>query len=477
MLFNSIQFVIFLPLVVFAYYLLNHKYRWMLLLVASYYFYMCWKPEYIILIIASTFIDYIAAIQMAKQKTRKGKRLFLILSLFSNLGMLFFFKYFNFLSDSVHQAFESFNIFYDVPYFNILLPVGISFYTFQTLSYTIDVYKGKREPEKHLGIFALYVSFFPQLVAGPIERSTRLIPQLRKKNTFTYANISEGVKLIIWGYFLKLVIADRAAIYVDAVYNNVPNHSGITFIAATVLFAFQIYGDFAGYSSIAIGAAKIMGYDLMTNFNRPYFASDIREFWGRWHISLSTWFRDYLYIPLGGNRVVKWRWYYNLFITFLVSGIWHGANWTFVIWGALHGLYQLLAINFETLKSKISFLQNKKLLLRISGIIVTNILVFFAWIFFRANTVADAFYISGKIFTSTGKLFIPSGPSVVTPVYAAFAIFILVIYEFKHEFINDKISLFNNRNEFIRLSMYGVFIAVILYIGVFDSSQFIYFQF
>jgi D-alanyl-lipoteichoic acid acyltransferase DltB (MBOAT superfamily) len=438
---------------------------------------MCWNPKYVILIIISTLIDYYSGIQIGKHKDQRVKRLFLLLSLFSNLGLLFFFKYYNFLTDSLNFVFHEFNIFYDIPYFNILLPVGISFYTFQTLSYTIDVYRGVKTPEKNLGIFAVYVSFFPQLVAGPIERSTRLIPQFHKINRFKYENISKGIKMIIWGYFLKLVIADRAAIYVNAVYNHPHQHSGITFIAATILFAFQVYGDFAGYSSIAIGSAKIMGYDLMTNFNRPFFASTIGELWKRWHISLASWFRDYVYIPLGGNRVVKWRWYYNLIVTFVLSGLWHGAAWTYVIWGTLHGLFLIFTILIQRNLLKKIVNDRNKLFFKISGIIITNILFWFSQIFFRANSVSDSFYITKKVFTSVGRLFIPEGAGVTAPVYSLFAIILLMSWEFKKEFFNDTFSLFENKRGLVRITMYALLISIIIYIGVFDGGQFIYFQF
>ncbi len=438
---------------------------------------MCWNPAYIILIIISTLIDYFAGLQIAKHKQQRMKKLFLLLSLFTNLGLLFFFKYYNFLSESFNSLFHESDLFNDIPYLSFLLPVGISFYTFQTLSYTIDVYRGVKKPEKNLGIFAVYVSFFPQLVAGPIERSTRLIPQFHKINKFQYENISKGIKMILWGYFLKLVIADRAAIYVNAVYNNPHQHSGITFIAATILFAFQVYGDFAGYSSIAIGAAKIMGYDLMTNFNRPFFASTIGELWKRWHISLASWFRDYVYIPLGGNRVVKWRWYYNLMMTFILSGLWHGAAWTYVIWGALHGIFLIATILIQGNILKKIINDRNKLFFKILGIIITNILFWFSQIFFRANSVSDAFYITKKVFTSVGKLFIPDGPGVTAPIYALFAIILLMSFEFKKEFFNDKFSLFENKRSFVRIIMYALLISIIVYIGVFDGGQFIYFQF
>ena len=282
---------------------------------------MSWKAEYLILIIISTIIDYFAAIQMSKQTVSSKRKLYLLLSLFVNLGLLFGFKYFNFFSDSLCTIFDQFNIFYNVPTFKVLLPVGISFYTFQTLSYTIDVYRKKREPEKHLGIFALYVAFFPQLVAGPIERSTRLLPQLVEKYNFNYDRVTDGLKLMLWGFFKKVVIADRIAVIVNQVYSNPNEAAGIPLLIGTYLFAFQIYCDFSGYSDIAIGAAKVFGIDLMQNFRRPYFAKSIREFWQRWHISLSTWFRDYLYRPLGGNHTSRWRWYYNIMIVFLISGL------------------------------------------------------------------------------------------------------------------------------------------------------------
>lgn len=466
MLFNSLEFLIFLPAVILLYYLIAPKYRWVLLLLASYYFYMCWKAEYALLIMLSTIVDYYAAIQMAKYHSRSERRKYLVASLVVNLGLLFFFKYFNFFGQSLNGMFTFLNAPVDIPYLNFLLPVGISFYTFQTLSYTIDVYYGKRQPEKHFGIFAVYVSYFPQLVAGPIERSTSLIPQFHKAINFSYENISKGVKLIIWGLFLKIVVADRAAIYVDAVYNNVPAHDGLTFIAATIFFGFQIYGDFAGYSLIAIGSSKLMGIELMQNFNRPYFATSIRDFWRRWHISLSTWFRDYLYIPLGGNRVSKTRWLSNLFITFLVSGLWHGANWTFVIWGALHGIYLIIEALF--------FKRERKGIL---NIILTYILVSFAWIFFRANTIGDAFTIISNIALNPGELFIPGGADTVSPVFAFFAIVFLILVEAKEEYLRDSFKITQSRYEFVRMLAYASLIFLILYVGVFGKNQFIYFQF
>ncbi|CAN5908465.1 hypothetical protein BH23GEM7_BH23GEM7_20090 [soil metagenome] len=352
MLFNSLQFLFFFPVVVALYFATPHRFRWTLLLAASYYFYACWKPEYLLLIIASTLVDYGAALGMGAAATQARRKAFLALSLGSNLGLLFAFKYFNFFNESARALFDQFNLFYGVPAFDVLLPVGISFYTFQTLSYTIDVYRGQREPERHLGIFALYVSFFPQLVAGPIERSTRLLPQFFEKHEFSADRVSSGLRLILWGFFKKIVIADRLAIYVNEVYGNPAGFDGPTLLLATYFFAFQIYCDFSAYSDIAIGAARVMGFELMQNFRRPYFARSIHEFWQRWHISLSTWFRDYVYIPLGGNRVPFWRWYVNLFAVFLVSGLWHGANWTFVVWGGLHGFYLVFSLMTRNVRDR-----------------------------------------------------------------------------------------------------------------------------
>lgn len=450
----------------------------MFLLAASYYFYMCWHPTYVILIIFSTLLCYFTGLKIADNQKQSYKRAYLALSIFGNLIVLFFFKYFDFFNASIKLILNNFNIFYNVPTFQFLLPVGISFYTFQALSYTIDIYRGEKAPEKHLGIFALYVSFFPQLVAGPIERSTRLIPQFFQTNRLIYANMSKGIKLIIWGFFLKLVVADRAAIYVNAVYGNAAHHNGLTFIAATVLFAFQIYGDFSGYSNIAVGCAKILGYDLMKNFNRPYLASSIHEFWQRWHISLSTWFRDYFYIPLGGNRVVRWRWFYNLFITFLISGLWHGANWTFIFWGALHGLYVVVGTFKKTIYSNNpKNFKRKSTLANICSIGITFSLVCFSWIFFRANNLSDAIIIIQKIFTQWGPLFMPRGADIVAPVYASFAILFLVCVECKKEFWDNTFSLTGNASTWIRMFSFSFLVVVILMAGVFGGNQFIYFQF
>jgi len=437
MLFNSYEFIFFFPLVVALYFLLKPRFRWILLLAASYYFYMCWDYKYIVLIMFSTVVDYISGIAIHRTQKKGVKKIFLLASLTVNLGLLFFFKYFNFFGDTVNFFFDKFNIFHDLPTYDFLLPVGISFYTFQTLSYTIDIYRGKQEPERHFGRFALFVSFFPQLVAGPIERSVNLLPQFRMDFKFEYARVRDGILLMVVGFLKKAVIADRLAEYVNMVYNHPGEFGGLQNAIATFFFSFQIYCDFSGYSDIAIGSALIMGYKLMRNFNRPYYSRNISEFWRRWHISLSTWFRDYVYIGLGGNRVVKWRWWYNLFITFLVSGLWHGAEWTFVIWGALHGFFLVFAIWTVKLRTNINTrigLTQRPKLFNAVQILITSVLVYFSWIFFRANNTMDAFTIIGDMFSkpANGSLNLFTFGA---DFYIGFAsIFLLLIYEYFVEY-------------------------------------------
>lgn len=487
MLFNSLQYLIFFPLVVGAFFALPHRYRWLLLLAASYYFYMCWKPEYAVLIFVSTLIDYWAALQMGKTGERRKRRKYLVLSLVANLGILFSFKYFNFFNDSIRALCDSVNIFYGVSALDLLLPVGISFYTFQTLSYTIDVYKGTRQPERHFGIFAVYVSFFPQLVAGPIERSTRLMPQFFEKKKFEYDRVVSGLQLVLWGLFKKIVIADRLAVYVNQVYNHPGDFSGGPLILATYFFAFQIYCDFSGYSDIAIGSARILGFDLMQNFRRPYFAQSITDFWQRWHISLSTWFRDYLYIPLGGNRVVKWRWYYNLMIVFLLSGLWHGANWTFLIWGALHGGYMVVSNWTKPLRTMLTHKLNlNPRLLQFARIVFTFHLVLFAWVFFRANSMSDAI----QILTRMPAIdFQNLAANLTTGFYShdlsrgwfdlsvAFGLIglLTVVQWYQHR---GGLQLnFAQRPTWQRWSIYYAAVIGIILLGVYEHAEFIYFQF
>lgn len=483
MLFNSLDFLIFFPIVVAAYFLLPDRFRWAFLLAASYYFYMCWKAEYIVLILLSTVIDFVAAQKMSQTESPAKRKSLLVLSLCANLGVLFAFKYANFVGGSLNSLLQQFNIMAEVPYFDVLLPVGISFYTFQSMSYSIDVYRGEKTAETHFGKFALYVSFFPQLVAGPIERSTRLMPQFYKAVTFDWNRFISGCRLMLWGFFKKLVIADRLAIYVNEAFNNPTEVSGAALLLATYFFAFQIYCDFSGYSDIAIGTARILGYDLMNNFRQPYFSRSISEFWGRWHISLSTWFRDYLYIPLGGNRVSKMRWYFNLMAVFLISGLWHGANWTFFWWGFLHGAYLILAIvtrsSREGLK-KIVGISADSLLNRGLQIYVVFNLVCLAWIFFRANSIQDAFFILQTIANTDwaslkpGDINIALGWGELLLAFAAIG-FMECVHIVQASGNLQKI--FAGRSRMLRWVVYYALLLAIVFFGVFNRSEFIYFQF
>ncbi len=480
MLFNSFEFLIFFPIVVAMYFALPYRWRWLLLLSASYYFYMCWKAEYALLIIASTVIDYYAAKWMSRTPDRARRKKFLLLSLVSNLGMLFGFKYFTFFNESLRSLFHAFNIFYGVPVYEVLLPVGISFYTFQTLSYTIDVYKGEIPAETHFGKFALYVTFFPQLVAGPIERSQNLLPQLQSlRYDFDGDRVVNGLRLMLWGFFKKVVIADRLAPYVNLVYNNPGDYHGMQIILATLFFAFQIFCDFSGYSDIAIGAAKIFGVNLMKNFDRPHSAKSISEFWKRWHISLSTWFKDYVYIPLGGNRTIKWRWYYNLFITFLISGLWHGANWTFIVWGALHGFYLVFAIVSRPLREalvRLAGLDKVPTLLQAGRLLCTFVLVNLGWLFFRANSIADAGVLLKNLFVFTP---LTALTEMIAPGALLLNLALIGILEMFHYLQRDKEipQLLSSKPWLVRWPAYALITMAILYLSAGGEQQFIYFQF
>ena len=410
MVFNSIEFLIFFPIVLLLYFILPQKLRWIMLLLASYYFYISWNVSLIWLILFTTAVSYVSSILIGRLKKkypngekRGWERFWLVLTLVVSLGVLFFFKYFNFLSDSVNGIANLFRSEAQDPLIlNLILPVGISFYTFQTLSYVIDVYRGSVEVEKHFGYYALYVSFFPQLVAGPIERPENLIPQLHEKHKLSWDNAIPGLRKMLIGFFKKMVVADLLATYVNAVYNDPASATGFGVLVATVLFSFQIYCDFAGYTDIAIGCAEIMGIKLMQNFNRPYISESIQEFWRRWHISLSSWFKDYIYFPLGGSRCKKWRHMLNICIVFFVSGLWHGAAWTFVIWGAMHGVYQV--IGHFTKKPRERFWRMVHVdpagkFVRMLKRIGTFFLVAFSWIFFRANNFEELGVLLSKLFT------------------------------------------------------------------------------
>ncbi|MBD5459303.1 MAG: MBOAT family protein [Lachnospiraceae bacterium] len=408
MLFNSMEFLIFFPVVLIVYFILPEKIKQFWLLIASYYFYMCWNAKYIFLIFFSTVITYSSGLLLEKIKNLswtedrrlKCKKLTVAFSFLLNLAVLFYFKYTNFLLSIISIMFRAIHIELNMPEFDIILPVGISFYTFQALSYTMDVYRDEIHAEKNFFKYALFVSFFPQLVAGPIERSKNLLKQLDKPKKFEFEAAREGFLLMLWGFFLKIVLADRIALFVDTVYGDYQTYAGGYLIVATMLFAMQVYCDFYGYSVIAAGAAKILGIQLMENFRAPYFAASVAEFWRRWHISLTSWFRDYLYIPLGGSHRGKWRKYCNTLVVFLVSGLWHGASGSFVVWGGVNGLYQIVGEIGKPLRDKIISvfqLNRESLGHRLLQVMSTFLLVDVSWIFFRAEGLRDALRIIKRI--------------------------------------------------------------------------------
>ncbi len=471
MLFNTIDFIIFLPVVIVLYYLLAARYRWILLLAASYYFYMSWKTEYLALIVVSTLIDYFSGLMMERFKTKKKRLPFLLLSLSSNLGLLFFFKYYNFASENINMLLTGMEVDKQLPIMQFLLPVGISFYTFQTLSYSIDVYFGKQKAERHLGYFALYVSFFPQLVAGPIERFSRLTPQLKEKHDFSYRNLTYGLRLILYGLFIKMVIADNISTFVDQVYAAPANYNSRDILTSIFLYSFQIYSDFYGYSLVAIGSALIMGIKIMDNFKTPYLAKNIAEFWQRWHVSLSTWFRDYLYFPLGGNRVKTVRWMLNIFVVFVVSGIWHGANWTFLIWGALFGVIYLV----ENLSNQYFHLNKTHKAFSVGHIALatkTFLLVSFIWVFFRSQSFDDAMHIFGFLIKNTGvhtaALQIPLATWVLLSI---FIISDILLYNKRIDIALDKLPYV------LRWAVYGILLFCVITMAGVENFPFIYFQF
>ena len=474
MLFNSLNFLIFFTVVLTLYYFLPKKYTWVMLLIASLFFYMCWRWQYIFLLFFPATIDFFVARTIENTPEKRKRKLLLCISLITNLGLLFYFKYYNFFIDSFNASAAFFHSTLLINSAKILLPVGISFYTFQSISYTVEVYRGHIKAERHFGRFALFVSYFPQLVAGPINRPQILLPQLRNLEPLQPANFVKGGRLILWGLFKKIVVADRLAIFVNIVYNDPGSYHGGALLIATLFFAFQIYCDFSGYSDIAIGVAKTMGVDLVKNFNKPYFSHSIKEFWSKWHISLSTWFRDYLYIPLGGNRAGTGKWIFNLFITFLVSGIWHGASWNFVIWGAIHGIL----ISLESLNTKYKWIP-----IKLPGIIsnlLTFALVCFAWIFFRANGLQDSFLIIRQLFDwshpLTAEIRQLNGANLYNFAIGFPLILLLLLFEKGWE--TSIVQQYFHRSVAVRFASYIVLFLLIALFGVFISqSSFIYFQF
>jgi len=477
MLFNSFEFTIFFLIITLCFFLLPYRWRLWLLLAGSYYFYMRWEWAFIFLIIGQTLINYFCGLKIAENMDKAQRAFWLAPALIASLSTLFFFKYYNFANDSIKVVFQAMGVSYLIPHLNIILPVGISFYTFQALGYTIDVYLNRCQVERNFGRFALFVSFFPQLVAGPIERSGNLLKQFKQEKQFDFHRLCEGGKLIVWGLFKKVVIADRLAIYVNSVYANPDYYSGVSLALATYFFAFQIYCDFSGYSDIAIGAARIMGYDLMQNFRLPYLAESIADFWQRWHISLSTWFRDYLYIPLGGNQIGAGRWLINIYAVFLISGLWHGAQWTFVVWGGLHGTFYMLESFAGRIQNKyLPGLFDSNYAIKAIKIITTFHLVVFAWIFFRAGSVSDAWLIIHRIFTGPFLPFFPGSSQLTTLISICLIGSLLLVQLLQY---HGKLSLYFSPSQLCQKIRWTGYLGMILGIALLgkSSSEFIYFQF
>ena len=482
MLFNSIAFACFLPVVFVLYWFVTSgrlRMQNTMLVLASYFFYACWDWRFLFLLLFSTALDYISGLQMSTSKNEVTKKFWFVLSIVVNLGFLGVIKYYDFFATSFVSLFHSFGISVSIQTLHIILPVGISFYTFHGLSYVIDCYKNRIKAEKNIVDYALFVSFFPLLVAGPIERATHLLPQLKKPRTFKYEQAVAGLQQILWGLFKKIVIADQCAIVVQTIFAHSEVYSGSTLALGAVFFAFQIYGDFSGYSDIAIGVAKLLGIDLLKNFNYPYFSRNIAEFWRRWHISLSSWFKDYVYIPLGGNRGTQWQTARNVLVIFLVSGFWHGANWTFLCWGLLHALYILPSILHHTHKTTSTFVAQGRLwpsLKEVLQIGMTFSLTTFAWIFFRAENVSQALQIIEEIFSSS--LFqLPAFNGKFHALVTLFYIVCCMGVEWSsraYEFGLVGISKLQSRT--LRWSIYYVILFLLVYFAG-APQQFIYFQF
>ena len=489
MVFNSFGFLIFFPIFFLLYKVLPLKVRWVMMLALSYFFYMGWQADLIYLILFTTIVSYVCARKIEKHADRPGLRKFyMITAVTVSLLVLFFFKYFNFLSNTVTSIFGLSEFTLD-----LILPVGISFYTFQTLSYVIDVYRGTLPAERHFGYYALYVSFFPQLVAGPIERPENLIPQLKTKNPFAANDFTVGMKFMMVGFFKKIVVADQISKYVDAVYNNATGGAeivnGLTVAIATVLFAVQIYCDFSGYTDIAIGCSRVLGIRLMQNFNDPYSAVNIKDFWRRWHISLTSWFTDYVYIPLGGSRCKKWRHLLNVMIVFLLSGIWHGAAWTYVLWGVVHGVYQIVgnltAKSRSKIIARIGIVENSPFDIW-SRRVITFILVSLAWMIFRANSFADLGILMKTLFAGWGGVSVSAslealGLSVVNIVTIILSLIVLKQLDLqintRPNQDNSALSISPSRSVTYVVVCWCVAIAWIILLASNQESAFIYFQF
>jgi len=472
-LFNSFAFVAFFVVVTTLFFLLPHRLRWLLLLVASCIFYMLFVPIYILILIATIVIDYFAGIWIEDTGDPKKKRWYLSVSIVSVCTMLFVFKYFNFFNANFAALAEALHLHYPIEALRIALPIGLSFHTFQSLSYVIEVYRGRQKAERHFGIYALYVMYFPQLVAGPIERPQNLLHQFHEEKHFDLRRFQSGMTLALWGLFKKVVVADSMAIYADTIYNSAPHHTSSSLLVATYCFAFQIYCDFSGYTDIARGVSRVYGIELMQNFDAPYFSSSISEFWTRWHISLSTWFKDYVYFPLGGNRVPLLRNFFNLFVVFMLSGLWHGANWTFIVWGALHGSYLVLGRiwNFQRERFGWPAAQHAGWLRRSVATIYVFHLVLIAWVFFRAPNLGSALTIVRRMLVPTGQVF-------WDPILIQCGFGLVVVLAC--DALTRRLSYFDKLDEFpiaVRWAYALSLLGSIVLLGIEKGSQFIYFQF
>jgi D-alanyl-lipoteichoic acid acyltransferase DltB (MBOAT superfamily) len=482
MLFNSLDFAVFLPIVFILYWFVtNHNLRLQnaLIVVASYVFYGWWDWRFLSLIIFSTLVDYSIGRRLKNEENQKIRKTLLWTSIIVNLGFLGFFKYYNFFLDNFIAAFSLFGHEINANSLNIILPVGISFYTFQTLSYTIDVYKKKLDPTEDFIAFSAFVCFFPQLVAGPIERATNLLPQFYKKRTFEYDKAVDGMRQILWGLFKKVVIADNCAEYANLIFNNYQDYNGSTLLLGAILFTFQIYGDFSGYSDIAIGTSRLFGFNLKQNFATPYFSRDIGEFWRRWHISLSTWFRDYLYIPLGGSRGGTWMKLRNTFVIFLVSGFWHGANWTFVVWGALNAIYFLPLLLLKRNRTNLGVVAEGRKLPSLRELLqmgTTFLLTVVAWVFFRADSCQVALQILRGIFNYS-IFHIPDFPGRIFASITLFGIFVQLLFEWINRTSAHGLFFLRNKKRYVRRMIYIIMVYMIISFVQKENSEFIYFQF
>jgi D-alanyl-lipoteichoic acid acyltransferase DltB (MBOAT superfamily) len=482
MLFNSFQFLVFYIVAVSAFFGMPHRFRWMFLLGASYYFYMCWNPPYVLIIWAITLVDYVAAIRMEALTSRRLRRLWLIASLCGNFAMLGMFKYSGFFLGSIRDSLRALDISVHVPEIAWLLPVGISFHTFQAVSYTIEVYRKRYPAERHLGIYALYIAFFPQMVSGPIERPGHLLRQFRERKRFEYVRLRAGLELILLGLFKKMIIADSLAPFVTRIYDQPRQFSGILLAIATASFAIQIYCDFSGYSDMAVGLARIMGYDLTLNFRHPYFARSVAEYWRRWHISLTSWFRDYVYVPLGGNRTTPLRWAFNAVLVFLLSGLWHGANWTYVVWGGIHGLFIVFGRALAGPREALATWSGIARLPRLRSVIATLFtfsLISLAFVVFRARSLSEAAYVYTKILRP-GPFHLNDLLVGGVPFFELQITGLAMLVLFLIEFIQTHPMPWLGRawqSRRLRWPVYCAGFYSLVFFGIFDRIEFIYFQF